>query len=71
MDKAVCSICGREFDLWDRQGSFGFDRHVGYGSKYDGEHIKVRLCCDCFDELMDTYILPMCKIRPMKGGEAV
>lgn len=72
MQKTFCNICGKEFDIWDNQESFGFHHlYVGYGSKFDGSHIDVDLCCDCFDELMDTYIIPKCKVWPIqcKCGE--
>ena len=60
MLKRVCNICGKEFDLWDRQEGFGFDYLVGYGSKYDGEHLQADFCCDCFDSLMNE-LAPRCK----------
>lgn len=65
MQKTVCNMCGKEFDLWDIQEGFGFDYSVGYGSKYDGEHIHIDLCCDCFDEMMSSYILKKCMISPL------
>ena len=68
MNKTICNFCGKEFDVWDHQEKFGLNHYVGYGSKFDGEHIVVDMCCDCFDELMDTYILPRCKISPLKDG---
>lgn len=71
MKKTICNICGKEFDLWDEQESFGFQHHVGYGSKFDGDRIHVDLCCDCFDDMMDTYILPKCKISPLEEGDVV
>ena len=71
MNKTICNICGKEFDLWDQQENFGLNYHVGYGSKFDGEHISVDMCCDCFDELMNTYILPRCKISPLEDGDIV
>ena len=54
MNKTICNICGKEFDMWDQQEGFGLHYHVGYGSKFDGDRIQVDMCCDCFDELMDT-----------------
>ena len=70
MDKNICSICGKEFDIWDKQEGFGLHHNVGYGSKFDGDQINVNLCCSCFDELMDTYILPKCKVSPIEEGDA-
>lgn len=71
MNKTICNICGKEFDMWDQQEKFGFHHQVGYGSKFDGDHINVNMCCDCFDELMDTYILPKCKVSPLEDGDTV
>lgn len=66
MVKKVCNMCGKDFDMWDTQESFGFDYHVGYGSGFDGSNIQLDLCCDCFDKLMNEYIIPNCKISPVE-----
>lgn len=63
-NKTVCNICGNDFDMWDKQESFGLHHHVGYGSAHDGEHIDLNMCCNCFDRLMD-YILPQCTVSPI------
>lgn len=62
----VCNVCGRKFNQLDEQENFGFDYHVGYGSKYDLTHLQAHICIDCFDKLMDQFI-PACKISPDKG----
>lgn len=59
-----CTMCGKEFDMWDEQENFCFEHNVGYGSKYDMEKVNVNLCCDCFDKVMDM-IIPMCKESPI------
>ena len=61
MTKTICNVCGKEFNMWDNQEGFGFDYRVGYGSKHDGENLKCDLCCDCFDKLLDEYLIPKCK----------
>lgn len=66
MVKKVCNMCGKDFDMWDAQESFGFDYHVGYGRWFDGSNIQLDLCCDCFDKLMNEYIIPNCKISPVE-----
>ncbi len=63
-DLKKCTMCGKEFDLWDEQENFCFDHHIGYGSKYDGDKVRLNLCCDCFDKVIDT-IIPMCKESPI------
>ena len=67
MLKRVCNVCGKDFDMWDEQEEFGLHYCVGYGSKYDGETINVDLCCECFDKLMDSYIIPKSMIPPFDG----
>ena len=66
MKKTVCNMCGKDFDMWDEQEEFGFHHHVGYGSRFDEAHIDVDLCCECFDNLMMSYILPKCKYSPIE-----
>lgn len=64
VDKVFCNVCGKEFDLYDRQEDFGIHTGtIGYGSKYDGDSINLDMCCDCFDKLMEDMI-PKCKINP-------
>ncbi len=65
-EKHICNVCGKAFDEWDEQENFGFDYHVGYGSKYDLRHLKAHICIGCFDKLMDGFI-PECRISPDKG----
>lgn len=55
-----CSACGKEFDIWDEQEDFSFDKYIGYGSNHDEEHIQFKLCCDCFDKIFEV-IKPMIK----------
>ena len=62
----ICDLCGKRFDDRDREESFGIDYWCGYGSKHDGEHIQFAFCCDCFDKLLDTYIIP--KVRAVQEG---
>lgn len=57
----VCNRCGKELDFWDIQEDFTIHRHVGYGSGYDGEVINLRLCCECFDRLVNE-----CKVSPVE-----
>lgn len=66
MVKRVCNMCGKDFDMWDEQEDFSIHRHVGYGSGFDGSLINLDLCCDCFDKLMNDYIVPNSKISPVE-----
>ena len=60
----VCNMCGKTFDFWDNQEKFCFEHYIGYGSKHDLERIRLNLCCDCFDKVIN-WILPQCKHDPM------
>ena len=53
-----CSFCKKEFDEWDEQQNFNIDFYGMFGSRHDGEHIKIHLCCECADKIIDEYILP-------------
>ena len=55
-----CTICDKPFDLMDEQLGIVVDKVVPYGSVHDGERMKLHLCCDCFDKVVDL-INPMCK----------
>lgn len=54
-----CNKCGKEFDIWDEQEDFSIHRHCGYGTKYDGSIINLDLCCECFEELVDSCVIPV------------
>ena len=59
-----CDLCGKFFNAFDEQEHFGLHYHnVGYGSKYDGYHIDIDMCCDCFDKTMTEYIEPKLKFK--------
>jgi hypothetical protein len=61
-------MCGKEFDIWDKQENFCFCHRVGYGSRHDGDDIRLNLCCDCFDKVLDV-IIPMCQESPIGEEE--
>ena len=63
-----CTLCGKPFDFWDVQEGLGFKYWMGFGSKYDGEHIKMSLCIQCFDRLIDA-LAPKCVESPFISGE--
>ena len=59
MKSFKCNFCKKEFDALDNQEGFGFHYpRIGYGSKFDGGSIDIDLCCDCFDKMMDEYVMP-------------
>lgn len=64
-EPTTCHMCGKIFDEWDYRENFCFDYHIGYGSKYNINRLKLNLCIDCFDKVLD-FILPQCKTNPLK-----
>lgn len=63
-----CSMCGTIFNIWDEQADFCFESRIGYGSVYDGEVLRMDLCCACFDKVMGV-IIPMCRENPILAVE--
>lgn len=61
-----CNFCGKVLDYWDLQEDISADRFIGYGSKYDLYRLQFKLCCGCFDRLLDQ-MAPKCKIPLLKG----
>lgn len=59
----VCNKCGKEFDMWDEYEGLSVGRLLGYGTKYDGEYLRLNLCCKCLESLIDS-----CKISPLKNN---
>ena len=62
----TCTMCGKVLNEWDLQENFGFEYYIGYGSKYDTEHVKARFCCACFDKMLDT-LKEKCVTSPIVG----
>ena len=60
----ICNRCGKTFDFWDNQENFNIDKYIGFGSRYDLNRIRLHLCCDCFDKLLD-WLIPQCKYNPL------
>ena len=65
----ICNMCGKVFDDFDEQEDRSFHDYIGYGSKFDLHRIDLDMCCDCFDKLLEEYILPKAKFNPIKGEE--
>ena len=59
-----CNMCGKSFTFWDNQENFCLDHRVGFGSSYDLHRIRLNLCCNCFDKVMD-WIHPQCMHNPV------
>ena len=50
VESKVCNRCGRELGFFDEQQQFYIHTRLGYGSAYDGDVIRYRLCCECIDK---------------------
>ena len=48
-----CNVCGKKLSIYDEACGFIFDKRIGYGSKHDGDRVRIQLCCKCFDEVLD------------------
>ena len=69
--KYKCNKCGKEMDEYDKSLGFNFSAKLGYGSKYDGEYVRVDLCCDCADIRIDSCAIdPIEEYRPKQALEA-
>lgn len=66
-EQCKCTMCGKTLDELDVQEHFGFDYYIGYGSRYDLEHVKAQFCCNCFDNLLEE-LESRCKTSPFVGG---
>lgn len=53
-----CNKCGKKLDMWDVQEDFSMERHLGYGSRYDGDHLDLDLCCECMDKIIEECAIP-------------
>lgn len=62
----TCNMCGKSLSFIDINEDYHLNIQFGYGSKYDGEHIEARFCCECHDKLMD-HLIRECKINPIAG----
>lgn len=62
--QVYCNLCGRKMDEFDVNQHFFMQKIIGYGSKYDGDDLRVRLCSKCMDDLIDK-----CVISPIHSSE--
>lgn len=69
--KIRCNGCGRELDFWDVQQNFTIHKRIEYGSIYDESVVDLRLCCDCFDILVQACaISPIQDVAKLSEGDA-
>lgn len=63
IDYFICNKCGKDLDLWDLQEKFSITHKLGYGTKYDGSNLNLRLCCDCMEKLIEE-----CAVSPISDN---
>lgn len=57
-NKHVCNRCGQELDFWDRQEDFSIRKErLGFGTRYDGDSMNLRLCCGCMNSLIESCLI--------------
>jgi hypothetical protein len=66
----ICTMCGKELDEFDLDARFQVQHYIGFGSVYDLNILEARLCCKCFDKILNT-ILPMFKYDPLYAYDIV
>lgn len=57
---AVCNLCGRPLSGQDLAQHISIDKRLGYGSVHDLEHVRIKLCCQCLDTIIDA-----CAVDPI------
>lgn len=61
VNKIVCNKCGREIPVVNgraEEGVFNVDYTWGYFSEKDGEKHSFDLCEACYDEMLDSFMVP-------------
>ena len=59
--RPVCNLCGKRFDRKDVRQNFTIKSVVGPGSDYEGSRVIMRMCCDCFDRILEG-----CEVSPIE-----
>lgn len=62
-----CTMCGSEMETELQYGHLEVDFECGYGSGYDGDMFKVKLCDNCLDKAIHK-MLSNCKVNPFNGN---
>ncbi len=62
--KTHCNLCGNLFSVWDENENFTINKPLGYGTKYDGDRLNLRLCCSCIEKIIEN-----CAINPVTENE--
>jgi len=64
-----CNLCGAILNRMDLKNRLAISRDVGRGSSYNGSHITMRMCCSCFDRLVEgCEVPPVEEVSPCRRG---
>ena len=65
-----CNLCGREMDFADAVADFKLYKYLGYGTKYDGDLLDMKICCKCMERLIDACAKsPVTNVNPSGDRE--
>lgn len=64
MTRKFCNMCGREMDWADDSAEFNIHTYLGYGTRYDGGYLRLDLCCNCMERLIEE-----CELNPVEENE--
>ena len=59
----ICNFCGKTLNEIDEYNLGNIKISFFYGSKRDGDVMKIALCSECYDKLADEFI-SRCKHEP-------
>lgn len=51
-------MCGNE--IRDEPVALLINKTIGYGSKYDMDKLRIKMCANCMDRMIDS-----CKVNPV------
>ena len=53
----VCNMCAKPLDIYDINENYTIHKKLGYGTRFDGDMLNLRLCCDCMESIIDDCII--------------
>ena len=52
-----CNKCGKKMDTFDVRNGLSYEKTMSYGSRFDFEHVRLDLCCECLDNLLESCVV--------------
>ncbi len=62
LQEVICNKCGRHMRVERgilKEGCFHADHAFGYFSKRDGVRHRFELCEECYDEIINEFVIPV------------